>query len=133
MTTVSATPELPAPGTVCLLTTHGPTTLHTRPVTVWPGACAGDLFVLTEPDAEKISDIAGRADVALGGPSPDGWWSAEGSAVVDRDATATALRTAGLPAQRRLTVVRITLSRLREWTVTGRGPWDNTYAERTFT
>ena len=115
-----------------MLTTYGSTTLHTRPVTVWPGDCPSELLVLTEPDAEKISDIAGQPDVALGGSSPDGWWSAEGTAVVDQDATATALSAAGLPSQRRLAVVRITLSRLREWTVTGRGPWDNTYAERTF-
>jgi hypothetical protein len=59
-------------------------------------------------------------------------WPGEGTATLDPDAVADTLRAAGLPSSRRATVVRITLERFRQWTVTGAGPWDNTYAEQTF-
>jgi hypothetical protein len=116
-----------------MLTTYGPNgELHSRPVTVWPGDCPHDLLVITEPDAAKVEEIAANARVGLGGPTGDGWWSAEGTATLDPDAVADTLRAAGLPAGLRETVVRITLTRVRNWTVTGDGPWDNTYAEQTF-
>jgi hypothetical protein len=116
-----------------MLTTYGPAgTLHARPVTVWPGDCPHDLFVITEPDAAKIDEIAANPQVGLGGATQDGWWSAEGSATLDPDSVADTLRAAGLPPGRRATVVRIEVVRIRKWTVTGDGPWDNTYAEQTF-
>lgn len=125
--------DLPEAGTVCMLTTYGPDgSLHTRPVKVWPGNCPYDLLVLTEYDAAKLTDIAHDPQVGLGAQSAEGWWSAEGTATVDPDATADTLRAAGLSSRLPVTVVRITLSRVRQWVVTGTGPWDNSYAEQTF-
>ncbi len=127
------TTDLPGAGAVCMLTTYGPAgTLHARPVTVWPGDCPHHLFVITEPDAAKIDEIAANPQVGLGGATHDGWWSAEGSATLDPDSVADTLRAAGLSPSRRETVIRITIARIRHWTVTGDGPWDNTYAEQTF-
>ena len=124
------TTDLPEAGVVCMLTTYGPAgELHARPVTVWPGGCPCDLLVITEPDAAKVDEIGVNSHVGLAGPTKYGWWSAEGTATLDPDAVADTLRAAGLPSGHRETVVRITLARVRQWTVTGDGPWDNTYAE----
>ena len=127
------TTDLPGAGMVCMLTTYGPAgAVHSRPVTLWPGDCPQDLLVITERDAAKVDEIAANAQVGLAGPTADGWWSAEGAAALDPDAAAATLRAAGLPSNLRETIVRITLTRIRRWTVTGDGPWDNTYVEESF-
>jgi len=121
---------LPAPGAVGLLTTYGAAaTLHARPVVIWAGSGPYEVVVLTAPDAAKVSEILSQPQVSLGGSSDDGWWAAEGIASVDRDAAADTLRSAGLPDHLPVVAVRIALTRLRRWTVTGSGPWDNTYDE----
>lgn len=125
--------DLPGAGTVCLLTTYERGgALHARPVTVWPGHCACDLLILTEADAAKVDEIAANPQVSLAGPSADGWWSADGTATLDPDAVQDTLRAAGLPPHHPVTVVRVSITRLRAWTITGSGPWDNTYLERTY-
>lgn len=120
-------------GTVCMLTTYGPdATLHARPVTIWSGSSPYEVVVLSAPDAAKIAEITAQPEVSLSGSSADGWWSAEGAATLDSDAVLDTLRAAGLPTHVPVTAVRITLSRIRRWTVTGSGPWDNTYDEQVF-
>ena len=119
----------PPAGSVWLLTTRAiDGRLRSRPVTVFHGSDDAEVTIFTAASARKVTDISSDPAVTLAGPVAGGWWSAEGSASVDHDAT-TELAAAGLPTAPDSCVLRVRLQLVRQWTMHSGQPWDNTVEE----
>ena len=119
----------PPAGSVCMLTTRAVDgRLRSRPVTVFHGADDAEVTIFTAASARKVTDISSDPAVTLAGPVADGWWSAEGSASIDQDATSE-LAAAGIPIAPSSCVLRVRLQLVRQWTMHSSQPWDNTVEE----
>jgi hypothetical protein len=123
------------PGSVWLLTTTTPDGGHrSRPVTVFSGLGDAELVVLTTPSARKVAEVTTDPRVTLAGPTDNGWWAGEGTAVVDAAPASVAaiLTEAGVTGSIPAVALRITLVEAQRWTVHSADPWDNTVEDLPF-
>lgn len=113
-------------GGVWLLGTRHPDgTLRTRPVTVFP-ISPTEIVFLTGVGSSKLAEIRCDPHVTLAGPTPTGWWAAEGVAGLDRQPPGGVIAGLERVVAAAAAVVRVRLRVARRWTVHSVAPWDNT-------